>query len=263
VRLVAHEFGPGSHPTVLALHGVRNHGRRFRRLADDAYPTSRVIAPDLRGHGASGWEPPWDVDTHVDDLCQTLDACGISRPVEIVAHSFGGLVAIALARAQPGRVRSMTLLDPAAGIDPAACLAAADLDIRGIGRAATWDSRADAEDAWSAVRPPEGQWARDEDLDAFLCRDRQGRYRLRYSRAAAVAAWSEMARPVSDLGAWQGPVTLVTALREPYVSDALRTMLRRRCGAHLTEVDIDCGHIVMWDAPERTAQIVAAARPPA
>ena len=261
MQLTVHEFGPVAGPPVLALHGVRNHGRRYRRLARDAYPTARVIAPDLRGHGASGWEPPWDVATHVSDLHQTLDACGVGEPLEVVAHSFGGLIAIALAAADPGRVRSLTLLDPAAGIDPGACKAASELDLDGLGRAATWSSRAEADAAWRAVRPPEGQWAREEDLDAFLDCDEHGRYRLRYSRAAAIAAWSEMARPVPDLGEWQGPVTLVTALREPFVSEALRSMLRSACGDRLTEVGIDCGHILMWDAPERTAEIVAAARP--
>jgi lipase len=261
MRLRVHELGAANGPVVLALHGVRNHGRRFRRLADDAYPAARVIAPDLRGHGASGWEPPWDVATHVGDVCETLDVAGVRGPVEVVAHSFGGLIAIALAAAQPERVRSLTLLDPAAGIDPAACAAAAELDLRGHGRAATWTSRASAEAAWSAVRPPEGQWARDEDLDAFLDRGEDGRFRLRYSRAAAIAAWGEMAKPVPGLGVWRGPVTLVTALREPFVTESLRSRLRDACGGRLSEAGIDSGHLLMWDAPDQTAHAVAAARP--
>lgn len=259
--LATHRFGPDDGVPVLALHGVRNHGRRFRRLAGDAYPDALVLAPDLRGHGASGWEPPWDVATHVEDVVATLDASGVTDPVEIVAHSFGGLVAIGLAAAAPARVRSLTLLDPAAGIAPETCAAAAAVDLAGEGRAAVWDSPEAAAAAWDAVRPPEGRWARDEDLAAFLVGTDDGRYRLRFSPAAAIGAWSEMARPVPGLGAWEGPVTLVTALREPYVTDALRAMLRQACGPRLTEVGIDSGHIMMWDAPEQTARIVAGARP--
>ena len=261
--LAAHVFGPDDGPPVLALHGVRNHGRRFRRLAVDAFPTSRVIAPDLRGHGQSGWEPPWDVDTHAADVLATLDAVGVADPVEIVAHSFGGLVACRVAACAPERVRSLTLLDPAAGLDPGVCAAAAAADLAGDGRASSWSSRREAEEAWIAVRPPSGHWARDEDLDAFLARGDDGRYRLRFSRAAAIAAWSEMARPVPNLGPWRGPVTLVTADREPYLTDALRRMFRDACGPLLTEVGIDSGHILMWDAPEEAARVVARARPPA
>lgn len=259
--LATHRFGPDDGAPVLALHGLRNHGRGFRRLADDAYPDARVIAPDLRGHGLSGWEPPWDVATHGGDVLATLDASGVTGPVEIVAHSFGGLVAIGVAAAPPSRVRSLTLLDPAAGIARKVCAAAAASDLAGEGRAAVWDSPQAATAAWDAVRPPEGRWARDEDLAAFLMVAGDGRYRLWFSAAAAIAAWSEMARPVPGLGAWEGPVTLVTGLREPYVTDALRTMLREACGPRLTEVGIDAGHVLMWDAPEQTARVVARARP--
>ena len=260
MRLGVHLYGPAAGPPVLALHGVRNHGGRFRRLAADAYADARVIAPDLRGHGQSGWDPPWDVATHVGDVIQTLDDLGVPDPVEIVAHSFGGLIACALVARAPERVRALTLLDPAAGLDPSACTAAAEADLRGEGRAAAWETRREAEAAWSAMRPPSGHWARDEDLDMFLAQDADGYFRLRFSRGAAVCAWSEMARPVTGLGGWRGPVTLVTALRNPYVSDSLRAMLRAECGDLLTEVGIDSGHVLMWDASAQTAEVVAAAR---
>jgi lipase len=260
MRLHIRTYGPPAGPPVLALHGVRNHGGRYRRLAADALADAWVIAPDLRGHGRSGWEPPWTRETHVADVLETLDALGITGPVDVIGHSFGGLIACATAAAAPDRVRSLVLLDPAAGLDPAACLAGADQDIHGEGRAATWESVDAARAAWCAVRPPQGRWALDEDLAAFLEQGADGRYRLRYSRAAAVGAWGEMARPVPGLGDWRGPVTLVTALREPFVTEALRAQLRRDCGPLLAEVDIDSGHIMMWDAPGETAAVVRAAR---
>jgi len=77
---------------------------------------------------------------------------------------------------------------------------------------------------------------------------------------AGIGAWSEMARVGPSLGHWHGPAALVTALRDPYVSDALRARLREQCRQHLLEVGIDCGHILMWDAPDETARVVRAAR---
>jgi len=245
---------------VLAVHGVRNHGGRYRRLAADALPDARVVAPDLRGHGRSGWEPPWDLATHVADILETLDALGVADPVEVIGHSFGGLIACAIAAQAPERVRGLILLDPAAGIDPAVCATAASADLHGEGRAGSWASVTEARAAWCEVRPPEGRWACDEDLAAFLARGDDGQYRLRFSRAAAIGAWSEMARPVPTLGCWRGPVTLVTARQDPYVSAALRQRLRHECGPRLSEVDVDSGHILMWDAPAETAEVVRAAR---
>ena len=48
-----------------------------------------MIAPDLRGHGRSGWEPPWNHPTYVADLVETADALGIGE-ADWVGHSFGG-----------------------------------------------------------------------------------------------------------------------------------------------------------------------------
>ena len=60
MELNLHEWGDPSAPPVVCLHGVNAHGRRFRRLAEERLAGRfRVLAPDLRGHGNSGWEPPW------------------------------------------------------------------------------------------------------------------------------------------------------------------------------------------------------------
>jgi len=108
MRLHVHEWGEGR--PVVCLHGVTGHGRRFERLAAE-WPF-RTIAPDLRGHGHSGWEPPWTYGTHVADLIETIDDLGLEQP-DWVGHSFGGRLIIELAARHPDRVRRAVLLDPA------------------------------------------------------------------------------------------------------------------------------------------------------
>ena len=116
MRLHVHEWGDADAPPLVCLHGVTGHGERFKQLAEDRWAASfRVIAPDLRGHGQSGWEPPWTFSTHVADLIETIDALGIEQ-ADWVGHSFGGRLVLELAAAHPERVRSAVLLDPA--IDP-------------------------------------------------------------------------------------------------------------------------------------------------
>ncbi|MBD0339116.1 MAG: alpha/beta fold hydrolase [Thermoleophilia bacterium] len=80
----------------MCLHGVGAHGLRYRRLAD-RLPGRRLVALDLRGHGRSGWQPPWDLDTHLADLLETVDALGLERP-DWIGHSFGGRLVIELRR---------------------------------------------------------------------------------------------------------------------------------------------------------------------
>src|SRR5207244_9944259 len=60
--LQLHEWGDRTAPPVVALHGITGFGRRFRRLAEERLASRfRVLAPDLRGHGSSSWEPPWTI----------------------------------------------------------------------------------------------------------------------------------------------------------------------------------------------------------
>lgn len=255
MRLNVHRFGDPRGAPVLIVHGVRNHGGRYRRLAEDALPDRRVLAVDLRGHADSGWDPPWDVPTHVADLVETLAAEGVDGPVDVVAHSFGGLLTLALATAHPQRVRRAVLLDPAVALPVDALRAAARMDMVGEGRCAAWTTPDEARAAWLEARPPEGRWAVDEDLGAFLRPGEDGRHRLHFCREAVICAWSAMAHPPAPLG-WRGPLTLATAVREPYVTDALRAALRRDLGDDLREVDLDSGHMVFWDAAEQTARVV-------
>ena len=249
--LHAHSFGPAGGAPVLVVHGVTNTGARYRRLAEDELPGCRVVAPDLRGHGASTWDPPWDVGRHVADLIALLDAERIARAT-VVAHSFGGMVALELAAAAPDRVEGLALLDPACGIDPARALREAEDARRDEG----WASVEEARSARRALRPPHARDTVDEDLATFLGRDDDGRYRLRYCRSAIVAAWSEMARPVPSLAPYSGPVLLVTALRSDYVTEALVAGLRRDAGARLTERGIDAGHMLAWDAREELGALL-------
>src|SRR6188508_369352 len=94
--LHVHEFGDPDGEVVLAVHGITAHGRRFRRLAEEAWPRRRTIAVDLRGHGRSPYDGPWSVPRHVADLGDTLDALGVVGPVDVVGHSYGGLIGLAL-----------------------------------------------------------------------------------------------------------------------------------------------------------------------
>ena len=107
------EWGDPDAPPVVCLHGVTGHAGRFRQLAEERWAGRfHVFAPDLRGHGRSGWEPPWDVATHVADLVETVDALGIEQ-ADWVGHSWGGRLVLELAAVHPERIRRAVLLDPA------------------------------------------------------------------------------------------------------------------------------------------------------
>ena len=98
-------------PQVVLVHGIACNRAVWRPLlaALRAAGIERVHAVNL--------EPLFaDIDTHARDLLTRLDALGVcaTRPVAIVAHSMGGLVArAALRRARPGTIgRIITIGTP-------------------------------------------------------------------------------------------------------------------------------------------------------
>src|SRR5437773_2536441 len=96
-------------PTALPRRTSANaetsaRGRRFRRLAEERLAQRyRVVAPDLRGHGRSGHEPPWTIAAHLADIVETVAAAGVERAAW-VGHSFGGRLILELAAREPERV---------------------------------------------------------------------------------------------------------------------------------------------------------------
>lgn len=242
-RLHLHAFGPADAPVLLLLHGVTNTGARMRRLAEEELPGLRLVAPDLRGHGHSTWDPPWDLDAHVADVTETLDAEGL-RPVAVAGHSFGALVAIALAAAAPDRVPRLVLLDPAADFPAARAAAMAETVRRDEG----WDRAEVARAERTALRPPHARDTVDDDIATFLETGADGRVRFRFSRPAVITAWSAMARPAPRLDRYQGLVTLLRAARDDYVTDSLLSALSADLGPRLSVADVDSGHMLIWDA---------------
>lgn len=92
-------------------------------LGPIAHAGHAVTALDQRGQYESpGDDDPtsYDVKALADDVIDVATALG--EPVHLLGHSFGGLVARAVALAAPGSLRSLTLLDsgPAAVPHPSA-----------------------------------------------------------------------------------------------------------------------------------------------
>ena len=104
------EWNPTSGTTVVAVHGITANHRNFALLAE-ALPGHRLLAPDLRGRGASSTLPgPWGIDRHVDDVAGLMTAFA-PGPVVVVGHSMGGFVAAALVRRFPELVSGLVLVD--------------------------------------------------------------------------------------------------------------------------------------------------------
>lgn len=108
--LRCYEWGSGE-PHLLFIHGLAGSHRQFAAQIECFAPRHRVVAVDLRGHGAS--EGPVEapaIPTYAADTAAICEAIGLDSPV-IVAHSMGGHVAGQLASDFPGHLSAVVFLD--------------------------------------------------------------------------------------------------------------------------------------------------------
>jgi len=107
-----HDVGAG--PLVLLMHGYTGTARLdMGLLIDELGADHRVIAPDLRGYGAS--RPPersFPDDFYqrdADDMAALLDRLGLG-PATVVGFSDGGESALLLAASRPDLVRAVVAI---------------------------------------------------------------------------------------------------------------------------------------------------------
>ena len=112
VRLHYLEWGDPDRPAMLLLHGGSAHAHWWDFFAARMVDRYRVLALDLRGHGDSAWsaDGEYEISTHVGDVLGLIDALGL-RSLVLVGHSFGGLVAMAVAEQAGGSIESLVVID--------------------------------------------------------------------------------------------------------------------------------------------------------
>jgi len=105
----------GSGEPVVLLHSSGGSGAQWRSLTERLSPHRRVVAPDLYGYGETpGWSGRgvFSLAREAAVIEALLDRLG--EPAHLVGHSYGGAVALQIALARPGRLRSLTLIEPVA-----------------------------------------------------------------------------------------------------------------------------------------------------
>ena len=249
--LALSSWGGPDAPRVVCLHGVTSHGRHFARLAE-ALPGFHVLAPDLIGHGSSSYEPPWNLDTHMDAIVETVGA----EPAVLVGHSFGGRLAFELAARAPKLVPRLVLLDPAIHVLPHVALFAAE-NARKERIYVSFDEGITRRYEESQLRRAPRELV-EEELRGHLMPDDDGLHRYRYCQSAVVAAYGEMASRPPPFERVCVPTLLVLGESSYLPYDHLLDAHRAALGDLLEVVVVPGGHTVLWDALEETSEAVAA-----
>lgn len=171
---------------VFCLHGLTRNARDFGAFAPlVASWGRRVLAIDVRGRGASGYDPNsrYLIPTYAADVTALAEALGIARAV-FVGTSMGGLITMEVAALAPDLIVAAIVNDVGPELDP-----------RGLARIAGYVGHAPQFSGWqeaseyladqnSAALPHYGdaEWRR---MAERMFRDDEGRIVADYDPAIA------------------------------------------------------------------------------
>ena len=250
MTLARYEWGDEQLPPLVCLHGVTGQGRHFRKFAERLVERFHVVALDLRGHGDSTWEPPWNLEQHVADVLAAAPDGGCAW----LGHSFGGRIAYEVAAAAPDRVERLVLLDPAIRLPPYVGLVAAE-DARRDRSYVSFEEGIDRRYEESVLTTAPRDLVEGE-LKEHLVPDEDGRWRYRYCQSAVVTAYGEMTREQPPFAQVRVPTLLVLGETSYLSYDALLDDHTAALGDLLQVVRIAAGHTLLWDALAETTGAV-------
>ena len=235
----------GEGRALVLIHGGFVSRRSWEREIEAFSMGYRVIAVDLRGHGASTRAMRYSVEQMAEDVEALMDELGVER-ASVWGHSLGGMVAMQLARGSD-RIEALVLMDTSYSTSSTAWetvqtwAARATFSLFSVSQVARW-----TESQTGRRRPDAGAYVRREMMTHA---DDRGHYKAMWDAVFAFDAsgWLEEVRADRVL-------VMVAGLNEATHKQG-RIMGRRIGGARTVEV-AGAGHMLNWDRPEESERLV-------
>lgn len=110
-RIAVTQFSQGQE-VLLLVHGFGENGYSWSSPPPQLTAAYSVFAIDLRGHGASDWDPARDyrLEKFVSDVRTVIDRLSLHR-FALAGHSLGATIALRIASIRPAQVSKLVLVE--------------------------------------------------------------------------------------------------------------------------------------------------------
>jgi 2-succinyl-6-hydroxy-2,4-cyclohexadiene-1-carboxylate synthase len=239
---------------LVLLHGFTHTGASWEPVATALAGRYRVLAPDIRGHGAAGGAEPVTLDAVLADIAALAPA----EPFVLAGYSMGGRIALHVALALgPERVRRLALIGASPGLvddtGRAARRAADDALAERVERMTIDEFAAE----WSGTAVLAGQ---PTSVREAINVDRLRSEPAGLARALRGLGTGALPSLWDRLGELTMPVTLIVGERDAKFRAIAEQMAPRFGGSCEVELVPDAGHAVHLESPRAVAAILRRAQ---
>lgn len=245
-------FGQGPRAALMIHCSIADSGI-WGGMAQSLSGALTMTAFDLPGHGRSA---DWDGRGEMSAVCAGIaaDFAQGSGPVDVIGHSFGGVIALRLAVERSDLIRSLVMIEPvffAAGLraSPEACAAH-------LAEQRCFEAALEAGDLATAARNFIGQWGGGRPWDSFST-ERQARIaqQMPLIAAARPVLYGDVARLLEPgvLEAVDIPALLLEGSEAPEIIPAINGALAARLPRARRGVIGGAGHMSVATHPDQVS----------
>lgn len=238
----------GEGEVVVLLHGFCGSAEYWEKVIPYLSGSYRVIAPDLRGHGIS--DAPigaYTIEQMADDVLSLLDALELPK-VTLLGHSLGGYITLSFAQRHGARLNGFGLIHSTGYADTDE---AKEKRLKSVGIIQNQGITVFVDELVPGLFAP----GTGDQAPQLLERAREIGYKTPPQGAeGALLAMRERPDRRDVLSASELPVLLVAGAEDGLIP-AEKTFTTAK--ANVTQATIPgAGHMSMFEAPERLAEII-------
>jgi 3-oxoadipate enol-lactonase len=236
-----------SDPVIVLLHGYCGSSSYWESVLPHIKGIGKVIVPDLRGHGSSTAPKAevYEMTDMADDLAMLLEVLGEEQAV-IVGHSLGGYVTLAFAEKYASKLRAYGLVHSTALADAEAAKANRDRAAETIKRQGIGTF---VEGLVPKLFAPAHAETMGEQVEAAKTIGRGTAPEAAIATAVGMKLRPDRSAVLRDAAV---PVLLVAG-EEDGVVPPERTLVEQAGPAARRALLENCGHMSMYEQPERIA----------